>query len=192
MFLKEEIQRYESLYDDIKEVQLETFLSENDVDIIVREGHYLRHGKDTTNYMGLPVAVKNLRNHLIIPKNTLRHCTIIFKRLMDGHDFNSWLEKIAKTLMYSEDTTVFVAFSFLCWIPKTGEQTYIFAAKELAPFRFTVDSKEELLTEFSKIGSMTNREILDKTFVETQSDNPFASSGFCPQQLVCSYVYVTK
>ena len=192
MFMKDEINLYRTLYEEIKEVQLDSFLGESDIETIVREGHYFRHGKDTKSYMGVPVTIKNLQNQLVVPKNTLRHCTVTFKRLMDGHNYDDWLHKIAKILMFSEETDIQVAFSFLCWIPKTGEQTYIFAAKELSPFRFTVDNQSDLLTEFKKLGSMTEREILDKTFIETQSDNPFASSGFCPQQLVCSYVYVTK
>ena len=192
MFMKDEIDLYRALYDDISDVKPDKFLEESDIETIVREGHFYRHGKESKGYMGVPVTLKNLRNQLVVPKNTLRHCTVTFKRLMDGHNFDDWLQKIAKTLWYSEGTDVQVAFSFLCWIPHTGEQTYIFAAKELSPFRFSVDNPTELLTEFKKLGSMTEREILDKTFVETQSDNPFASSGFCPQQLVCSYVYVTK
>ena len=192
MYEKEELLRYNALYKNVDQVELESFLDKFDIETIIKEGHFQRHGRDTEAYMGIPVAYKNLRNQLVVPKNPLRHCTITFKRLHDGHEFGDWLNQIAKTLFYSEDTEVSIAFSFLCWNPRTAEQTYIFAAKELAPFRFNVDNSVELLSKFQVFGSMTDQELLNTTFVETHGDNPFANSGFCPQKLVCSYVYVTK
>ena len=110
----------------------------------------------------------------------------------DSMTFAEWLDAVAETIVYNEDTEVKVGFSFISWKPITNDRVYLFSAKALAPFKFVVDNEEELREKFSKLGSMTDSEILNKTFVTTLSDNPFSKSGFCPLKIVCSYVYITK
>ena len=67
-----------------------------------------------------------------------------------------------------------------------------FSAKALSPFKFVVDNREECLSHFQEIAKLKDSSILNKTFLNTISDNPFSTSGFCPLKIVCSYIYITK
>ena len=192
MFAKEEISALASLYNDIKDVQLESFLTETDLATIENESD-LFFNKNKRN--GTTMAYRNLRNRMIAPRETNRLCTVVMQRLhvnSDSMTFAEWLDAVAETILYNEDTEVKVGFSFISWKPITNDRVYLFSAKALAPFKFVVDNEEELREKFSKLGSMTDSEILNKTFVTTLSDNPFSKSGFCPLKIVCSYVYITK
>ena len=190
MFMKDEIYGLKYLFDKVDDVELDSFLTEEDIATIDYEADQLQN----KNYrkIGDSTILRNLRNRLIVPKNHFRRCTVVVQRLHNGYDFGEWLEKIAGKILFNEDTQVKVGFSFLSWKPITNERTYLFSAKQLAPFQFTVDSEDELMIEFSKIGSMTDSELLNKTFVQSIPDNPFAKSGFCPLKIVSSYVYITK
>ena len=192
MFAKEEINALASLYNDIKDVQLESFLTETDLATIENESDlFFNKNKRKSTSM----AYRNLRNRMIAPRETNRLCTVVMQRLhvnSDSMTFAEWLDAVAETILYNEDTEVKVGFSFISWKPITNDRVYLFSAKALAPFKFVVDNEEELREKFSKLGSMTDSEILNKTFLTTLSDNPFSKSGFCPLKIVCSYVYITK
>ena len=192
MFAKEEISALASFYNDIKDVQLESFLTETDLATIENESNlfYNKNKRKSTS-----MAYRNLRNRMIAPRETNRLCTVVMQRLhvnSDSMTFAEWLDAVAETILYNEDTEVKVGFSFISWKPITNDRVYLFSAKALAPFKFVVDNEEELREKFSKLGSMTDSEILNKTFLTTLSDNPFSKSGFCPLKIVCSYVYITK
>ena len=196
MFAKEEISALAKLYDDIEKVQLESSLTEEDLGTISQEADHLfnkikrKHGES--------MAVRNLHNRMIAPRDTHRLCTITMQRLHsnseDSMTFDEWLNVIAETILYNDDIEIKVGFSFISWKPITNDRTYLFSAKPLAPFKFIVSSEEEFKEAItsSRIGSMTHSELLNKTFVSTLSDNPFSKSGFCPLKIVCSYVYITK
>ena len=190
MFMKDELERLKSVFDDVENVPLNSFLTTEDILAIENEADQL-HNKMKRKH-GDSMVLRNLRNRLIAPKNHFRFCTVTVQRLHNGYDFSEWLEKIAEKILFNENTHVKVGFSFLSWKPMTNERTYFFSAKELAPFRFTVDTEDELLTEFKKVGSLTDSEILNKTFINSIPDNPFSNSGFIPLKIVCSYVYITK
>ena len=193
MFAKEEISALAKLYDDIEKVQLESFLTETDLETISYESNQLQN---KNKRKGESMAVRNLRNRLIAPKTTNRLCTVTMQRLHTNSEnsmtFAEWLDAIAETILYNDDMEVKIGFSFISWKPITNDRTYLFSAKPLAPFKFIVSSEEELREKFSRFKTMTDSEILNKTLIKTLSDNPFSKSGFCPLKIVCSYVYITK
>ena len=178
------------MYDNITKVELESFLDSNDLATIRREADH--HNNKNKRKKGAPMAFANLTNRIIIPRDIYRHCTITLQRLYDGFSLNDWLSEIAAHTLFAEQTRLAVGFSFLCWVPHTNERTYLFSAKALAPYQVTASSRQECLSVFNKIGAKSNSEILNDTFVNSLSDNPFSKSGFCPLKIVCSYVYITK
>ena len=190
MFSKNEIRRLSEIYDNVVKVDLESFLDSEDLDTIQREASH--HNNKNKRKKGTPMTIVNLANRIIIPRDTYRHCTITLQRLYDGFDFKDWLNKIATCILFAEETRLAIGFSFLCWVPHTNERTYLFSAKALAPYQFTASSKNECLSAFNKIGAKSDSEILNDTFINSLSDNPFSKSGFCPLKIVCSYVYITK
>ena len=129
---------------------------------------------------------------MIAPRNLNRVCTVTLQRLYDGHDFSKWLNKIAKTIVFAENTEVSVGFSFLAWKPTNNQKLYLFSAKQLAPFKFWPSNRDECLESFAEVGSLKDSEILQKTFINNLSENLLSSSGLCPKKIVCSYVYITK
>ena len=139
-----------------------------------------------------PMAYLNLTNRVIIPRDSNRHCTVTVQRLHSGYDFGKWIYKVAESITFSERTEINIGFSFISWKPHTNERTYLFSAKALAPFQFVVDNKKQCLSHFDEIAKLNDSDILNKTFLNTISDNPFSTSGFCPLKIVCSYIYITK
>ena len=194
MFAKEEISALINLYDDMEMIRLDSFLTEEDLATISTEADLLYSKNKRKD--GIAMTVKNLGNRLIAPKNTNRLCTVTLQRLHAKYEnsmtFGDWLDAVAQTILYNDDTEVKVGFSFISWKPITNERTYLFSAKPLAPFKFVVSSEEELREKFSIIGSMSDSELLNKTFINSLPDNPFAKSGFNPLKIVASYIYITK
>ena len=74
----------------------------------------------------------------------------------------------------------------------TRETIYIWAGRSLSPYSFRISSQAEALSKFGRVGAKSHAELLMETFIETQVDNPFAESGYCPKKLVSTYVWVTK
>ena len=190
MFNKNEIKRLAMLFDNIEDIQLDSFLEPEDIATIEYEANTLYN--KTKKLSGRPQAYINLKNRVVSPKNTNRHCTVVVQRLHNDYDFGEWVSKVANTVIFSENTEFAIGFSFLSWIPHTNERTYLFSAKALAPFKFVTDSRAELMPQLSEVMTMSDESILDKTFLNTASDNPFTSSGFCPLKIVSSYIYITK
>ena len=203
MFLKNELTRLKALYETIEKVELESFLDDQDIKTIKLEADYLytkgkqqstaqqpHHNRTTTAQQ--PMAYLNLTNRVIIPRDSNRHCTVTVQRLHSGYDFGKWIYKVAESITFSERTEINIGFSFISWKPHTNERTYLFSAKALAPFQFVVDNKKQCLSHFDEIAKLNDSNILNKTFLNTISDNPFSTSGFCPLKIVCSYIYITK
>ena len=203
MFLKNELTRLKALYETIEKVELESFLDDQDIKTIKLEADYLytkgkqqstaqqAHNNRTTTAQQ-PMAYLNLTNRVIIPRDSNRHCTVTVQRLHSGYDFGKWIYKVAESITFSERTEINIGFSFISWKPHTNERTYLFSAKALAPFQFVVDNKKQCLSHFDEIAKLNDSNILNKTFLNTISDNPFSTSGFCPLKIVCSYIYITK
>ena len=203
MFLKNELTRLKALYETIEKVELEAFLDDQDIKTIKLEADYLytkgkqqstaqqAHNNRTTTAQQ-PMAYLNLTNRVIIPRDSNRHCTVTVQRLHSGYDFGKWIYKVAESITFSERTEINIGFSFISWKPHTNERTYLFSAKALAPFQFVVDNKKQCLSHFDEIAKLNDSNILNKTFLNTISDNPFSTSGFCPLKIVCSYIYITK
>ena len=203
MFLKNELTRLKALYETIEKVELEAFLDDQDIKTIKLEAEYLytkgkqqstaqqAHNNRTTTAQQ-PMAYLNLTNRVIIPRDSNRHCTVTVQRLHSGYDFGKWIYKVAESITFSERTEINIGFSFISWKPHTNERTYLFSAKALAPFQFVVDNKKQCLSHFDEIAKLNDSNILNKTFLNTISDNPFSTSGFCPLKIVCSYIYITK
>ena len=203
MFLKNELTRLKALYETIEKVELESFLDDQDIKTIKLEAEYLyTKGKQQstaqqpynsrTTTAQQPMAYLNLTNRVIIPRDSNRHCTVTVQRLHSGYDFGKWIYKVAESITFSERTEINIGFSFISWKPHTNERTYLFSAKALAPFQFVVDNKKQCLSHFDEIAKLNDSNILNKTFLNTISDNPFSTSGFCPLKIVCSYIYITK
>ena len=190
MFLDNEVSRLKALYETVEKTDLESFLDEQDIKTIKREADFLyQKGKQQAN---APMAYVNLVNRVIVPRSTTRYCTITVQRLHSGYDFGKWLKRIAEAMSFTESTEICIGFSFISWKPHSNERTYLFSAKALSPFKFVVDSREECLSHFQEIAKLKDSSILNKTFLNTISDNPFSTSGFCPLKIVCSYIYITK
>ena len=168
--MKDEISGLKALYNDIADVRIDEFLTQEDIATIAYEADLFENKNNRK--LGTSIVLQNLRNRLIVPRNHFRRCTVVMQRLHSEYDFGEWLENIAKKILFNEYTQVKVGFSFLSWKPITNERTYLFSAKELAPFKFMVDSEDELQMKFSKIGSMSDSELLNETFVTTLPDNP--------------------
>ena len=184
MFAKEEINDLDKLYDDIRHVRLESFLTDEDLETI-----------SYNNEIGTSMAIRNLRNRVSAPRNTHRLCTVTVQRLhtnSESSTFAEWLEAVAETILYNEDTDVKVGFSFIAWKPLKNERIYLFSTKPFAPFKFVVSDQDELMKKFKRIGSITDSELLNRTFIKSLQGNAWSKSGFCPLKIVCSYIYITK
>ena len=177
MWLTEELQRCRDLYRDLPDVKPGDLLESDEVNLIGPKA----------------AAWFNLRNRIMTPKNQYSWSTVTFQRLWDENmDFGSWLESIAKTVLFTERTHVQVGFSFLCWNPITKEKIYIWAARGLSPYDFYCNNHEECMDRFEKIGRLSAGDLLQKTFVEEQEDNPFGMSGYGPLKMICTYVWIKK
>ena len=69
---------------------------------------------------------------------------------------------------------------------------YIWAGRGNAPFSYRISSQAEAFEKFEKIGAKSHADLLMETFVNTQEENPFAESGYCPTRIVSTYVWITK
>ena len=179
MWLIDELEMCKKLYDTVPNTQLNDFLTPDEISTIGDK----------------PIAFYNLRNRVLTPKgkSIYKTSTVTFQRLWDDNlKFGFWLDSIASTVMFAKHSHVEIGFSFLCWQPLTGEKVYIWAARSLAPFSFYANNKEECLDHFGEIGKMSEGELLKQVFVETDKENPFQTSGYCPLKLVCSYIYIRK
>ena len=179
MWLVDELEMCKKLYDTVPNIQLNDFLTPDEISTIGDK----------------PIAFHNLQNRALTPKgkSIYKPSTVTFQRLWDDDiKFESWLDSIASTVMFTKHTHVEVGFSFLCWQPLTDEKVYIWSARTLSPYRFFVSSKKECLDKFNEIGKKSEGEILEELFIETDTENPFKKSGYCPLKLVCSYIYIRK
>ena len=109
MFMKDEIRGLESLYYDIKNDTLESYLTEEDIATINQEADHL-HNKNKRK-VGSSMAVLNLKNRPIVPRDHFRRCTVVMQRLHDGHDFKEWLEAVARKILMNEFTQIRVGFT---------------------------------------------------------------------------------
>ena len=178
MWLPEELDDCRNLLTDVEDIKVRELFSESEIEAIGDK----------------PIAFFNLKNRFIPPplKASQKLSKVTFQRLWtETFEFDQWLKSIASKVWFDTDTHIQINFSFLCKKPLTGETIYIYAAKPLSPYNFFVDSKKECLDEFSKIPK-DQSSLLHKVFVNSQSDNPFSESGYCPYRLVCSYVWIMK
>ena len=118
--------------------------------------------------------------------------TITIQRLTFDLDLVSWLEEIQDCLRY-EPTNIWIGFSFLCWkTTNISYPIYIFAALPLAPFHFKFRDRQGLSRIIDEFKGLSQFDLLQETFVATEDDNPFANSGYRPNRLVCSYIWIRK
>ena len=178
MWLREELDDCRALYKDVEDIKLRDFFSQEEIDAIGDK----------------PIAFYNLKNRILTPetKTAKKLSTVTFQRLWtETFEFDQWLESIASSVWFQDDTYIKINFSFLCKNSLTGETIYIYAARGLSPFDFFVDNKKECRDEFSKIPK-DQSSLLNKVFINSQSDNPFSQSGYYPYRLVCSYIWIMK
>ena len=177
MFLTEEIKEGKSLYDGIRDERVAQILDFDEMQAIGVE----------------EIAYRNLKNRLIEPRRPDLPSTLIFQRIHNHDKFDQWLEDIANVILFGPNTLVKVGFSFISWKPLSDEKIYIYAARQLAPFKYKFDTRKQCLEEFAKIGKMTDAELLETTFFQNDEiSDPFSASGYCPVKLVCSYIWITK
>lgn len=178
MILEEEFESFKSLFEDIKDVELTSFLSDEEIKVIDQSGK-------------ANVVLFNLKNRLL-GKPRSKRTTICLQRLHDGYNFDEWLKKVAKKIWFDDDTYIDIGISFLATKPTTNEMIYIWAAKALASFQLRCSSFEQCLDKFNKIGKMSEADILTTTFFESPEGEHFKKSGFIPTKIVCSYLWVNK
>ena len=87
---------------------------------------------------------------------------------------------------------------------KTQDITYIYAARELCLLKSKPKSKVNVYWKFSisflfqvmwdnmvdKLKGLSDHDLLQRTYVSTQDENPFADSSFVPYKIVCAYCWI--
>lgn len=180
MFSKSEITELEKLYENIKDEKIETFLDEDEVELIKQN-------------FGL--AYHNIRNDVFVPKYHERPYVTIRLQRLNTVSFNlgEWLKQIAYTISYSPDMLIEVAYSFICRTGRRPEdKTYMFAAKGYATYRRKLSEPEELLEFADELGKLKESDLLSQTFWIADSQERFRRSGWIPSALVCNSIWITK
>ena len=177
MWFKEELDNCRALFENIEKIEIGDILDDDEGEVI---------GEN-------PITLANLKNRILIPKTRrLGMTTVTFQRLwIDDLDFRQWLEDIGQNVLFGENTHVRIGFSFICWKPLTGEKIYIWAARSHATYNFFVDDHEEYTSEISKIPKHGGN-LLHKTFIDQEEEDPFSNSGYCPLKFICSYIWIQK
>ena len=102
-----------------------------------------------------------------------------------------WLQEIRDAILY-EPINLWLGFSFLCRNSRSGDVIYLFACPQLSPFHSKFHKPSEFNEFIDEFKGKSHLDLLEETFVSTQDDNPFASSGFYPYKLICSYIWIRK
>ena len=108
-------------------------------------------------------------------------------------DFNvgAWLKTILKQIRYNDLVVINVGFSFVA--QNKHQKIYLFCPKVLASYTAKCIDKNEAFDFADKLEKMSPAEHLQNTFVtSTDTGDPFDQSGYCPVNLVCSYIWITK
>lgn len=182
MILKSEIDALNELYAGRESVCLEDFLYEDEIDILKNVNKF-----GTFTY-------KNLTNKLIynISKSHSRH-NVTLQNLWHDFDLANYIEEISGKIRYSELTDIKIAFSFIARNTKTNEKSYFYAAKAFSTnFSHRISSKAEMMNIAGEMRKRSDQDHLMNTFLVSQENNRFRSSGWVPESLVCCYVYLTK
>ena len=190
MWLDTELARLAALYGKIDTPELETLIPTEDLQCI----------EDLSS-----TELAALRNYLFVPKvilifeiitKTYQHKldwkTIRFTRLVEP-DFNvgTWLKTILKQIRYNDLVVIHVGFSFVA--QNKHQKIYLFCPKVLASYTAKCIDKNEAFDFADKLENMSPAEHLQNTFVtSTDTGDPFDQSGYCPVNLVCSYIWITK
>ena len=117
--------------------------------------------------------------------------TIRFTRLIQ-HDFNcgTWLKEILSNIRFTDLIVIHVGFSF---IAHNGDQKiYLFCAKALAPYMAKCLNKNDALDFAGELELKKPSDHLANTFFSTEIGDPFHKSGYCPNNLVANYIWITK
>ena len=117
--------------------------------------------------------------------------TIRFTRVVEK-DFNTgtWLKEILRKTRFNDLMVIQVGFSFIA--DNKHGKIYLFCPKTLAPYMAKCLKKDEANEFADKLEKMTQNEHLQNTFLTTETGNPFNESGYCPNNLICNYIWITK
>ena len=120
--------------------------------------------------------------------------TVRFVRLMSGFNVGQWLGQILEYLAVSVDMKIRIGFSFLGVKYKQNEPEYIYfyAAADLCEIEETFTHPVDAIKFARDLEKYTHRDYLQQTFLASQSDNIFSTSGIGPHILVASYIWITK
>ena len=115
-----------------------------------------------------------------------------FTRIVEpGFNTGTWLKSIIKNIRFNDLLLIHVGFSFIA--TNKDEKIYLFCPKSLAPYTAKCLDKKEAMDFADGLEKMTLVEHLQNTFINTtDTGNPFEESGYCPVNLVCNYIWITK
>ena len=117
---------------------------------------------------------------------------------MTGFNVGAWLKEILDFLVFSTEIQISVGFSFIGrkaeWQLEEGEFEYIyyFAAKDLCTINERFYDMNDAIKFANEIEQLEYSDLLSETFFETESGDPFISSGIMPHVLVANYIWITK
>ena len=180
MFLKSEIIQLESLYENIQDETIESFLSEDEVEMIKQK---------------FSSAYKNIRNFVFVPKRHDRYMTSVRFQRLNTPSFNlgDWLKEISYKIRYSPHMSLEVGFSFICHVGRDpSEKTYMFTNRNLATYSHKFSNRDELNQFIKEHGKKKESELLTEVFWTANNLKRFRISGWSPSTLVCNYVWITK
>ena len=137
----------------------------------------------------------HFRNHYFVPKHNRGLKTIRLVRLMNG-SFNPgpFIKDLIPKLGISIDIRIKVGFSLIGVKFEKMEQefTYFYAAEELAAFKGVFRKHEEAVAFAESLEKRQYHDFMNETFLESESGDAFANSGFGPHYLVACYIWLSK
>ena len=128
----------------------------------------------------------------MVIQHNLEWKTLRFTRIVEpGFNTGTWLKSILKHIRFNDLLLIHVGFSFIA--TNKDEKIYLFCPKSLAPYTAKCIDKTEAMDFADDLEKMNQSEHLENTFINTtDTGNPFEESGYCPVNLVCNYIWITK
>ena len=112
------------------------------------------------------------------------------QRLVHEFDLYDWLKQIGDCVSFRPSIHAFIGFAF--FVSDGTAQQYIYSIRQLCSYQHKFRSKSEFTEYIQAFKNITHESILKTTFVSQNDENPFFRSGFRPNQLVCSYIWLFK
>ena len=178
MFSKSEIELINEAFVGRENITIDDFLYKDEVELIKKYGTF---------------TYGNLKNKIIsnLSPRLVRH-NVTIQNLWYEFDLTQYLLNISGKIRYSDVTDVQIGFSFIGRNSKTNDKTYFFAAKAYSNFSRRISCKEDMKKIANEMSQLKDSDHLMNTFLISEENNRFRSSGWVPEALVCCYIYITK